>query len=66
MKFESVNKFSAPVALGTFYPDVSKNGEGVVAGPHEGFVGIDKIGKMYKLVDRSYFSRINFNKERIP
>lgn len=34
--------------------------EGLIAGPHEGFVAVDAEGRFVKLVDRSYFSRLNF------
>lgn len=60
MKSLLLKKLNTPAALATFY----QHGEGVVAGPHEGFVGSDSIGNFYKLVDRSYFSRINLTHGR--
>lgn len=61
-----LNKLNMPGKLQTFY-DTTK---GVVAGPHEGFVAADKMGNFVKLVDRSYFSKLNmlsgrFSKESV-
>lgn len=42
--------------LNTYYD----SDEGLVAGPHEGFVAADSKGNFVKLVDRSMFSRLNF------
>lgn len=50
-----LSKLNMPGKLQTFY-DTTK---GVVAGPHEGFVAADKMGNFVKLVDRSYFSKLN-------
>lgn len=55
-----LKKLDAPSKLGTFY----ETDRGVVAGPHEGFVASDNSGNFVKLVDRSYFSKINMNTSR--
>lgn len=50
-----LSKLNMPGKLRTFYNTTS----GVVAGPHEGFVAVDHVGNFVKLVDRSYFSKLN-------
>lgn len=55
-----LKKLNTPGTLRTFYSDTT----GVIAGPHEGFVAVDHAGNFVKLVDRSYFSRLNFSQVR--
>lgn len=55
-----LKKLNTPSKLETFY----STKKGLIAGPHEGFVASDKHGHFVKLVDRSYFSRINLLRGR--
>lgn len=55
-----LEKLNAPTKLGTFY----ETDTGLVAGPHEGFVAMDRSGNFVKLVNRDYFSKINLTQGR--
>lgn len=55
IKTLALNKLNMPGKLRTFYTTTT----GVIAGPHEGFVAVDTMGNFVKLVDRSYFSKMN-------
>lgn len=56
VKLSLLKKLNNTEILNTFYD----TDEGLVAGPHEGFVASDSAGNFVKLVDRSTFSRMNF------
>lgn len=55
-----LKKLNTPGSVRTFYSDTT----GLLAGPHEGFVAADRVGNFVKLVDRAYFSRLNFSQGR--
>lgn len=55
-KNDLLKKLNNTEMLTTFYD----SDEGLVAGPHEGFVASDSAGNFVKLVDRSTFSQLNF------
>lgn len=55
-----LSKLNTAETLATFY----SSDEGLVAGPHEGFVASDSKGNFVKLVDRGMFSRLNFAQGR--
>lgn len=60
IKLMLLKKLDVPTKLQTFYA----SDKGLVAGPHEGFVAVDSSGNFVKLIDRAYFSRINFTHSR--